>query len=231
MKNTARLAAALLPLALVLSACEKTDTDLVLDFVNSWLESRGAMAKDENGNYKPTLKGVGVAMGFATTGDDNADAAMQAGKVTKDIADNDKLVREGEAALNKNPPDETEAKKKLDTAVSNRPDDWYYRNHRAFLNIRTGNDSAAQADFKAGMAACNGNQVCLMAMHKDRVNFYSSMQLGAFMSADANLRRCSVQNMGVESYQALADASTGSDKANYQSALQTAKEVQKQNCN
>ena len=225
-----RLIIALLPLTLLLSACEKTDTDLVMDFVNSWLESRGAIYKAPDGSYKPTLKGIGVATGFTTTGDEQADAAVQSGKMVKDIAENDKLMRDGETEFNKNPPNVGEAKKKMDTAVSNRPDDWYYRNHRAFMNLRLGDDKAAQKDLKAGADGCGGNANCLAALHRDRATYYTGMELGVFMTADQSLRQCSIVTMGAESYQYLADASTGSDKTSYQNAAKTANDQKKSYC-
>ena len=70
---------------ILLSGCVAQDVDLVLDFVNTWMESRGVLSKDKDGNYKPTLKALGVATGFSSTGDDAFDASVQAGKVVKDI--------------------------------------------------------------------------------------------------------------------------------------------------
>jgi hypothetical protein len=221
---TIGLIAAVLPLA----ACEKTDTELAMDFVNSWLEARGAIAKNKDGGYSPTLKGAGVAMGFATTGDDQADAAVQAGKMAKDIAETDKLIKEAEAANAKIPPDTKTADEKFKAAIDARPDDWYYRNHRAFMNVDRGNTTSAQADFKAGMEGCNGNTHCLAAMHRDRVNFYGAYQTSAFMSADPRMRsNCAVYDVGIESFLALAQVSTGTTKEQYQQSAATAQAMKR----
>ncbi len=130
------------------------------------------------------------------------------------------LMREGEAAYTKNPPDMTEANKKMDAAVDNRPDDWYYRNHRAFMNLRTGNERAAQKDLNDGVQVCNGNANCLEALHRDRAAFYSNMQLGVFMTADQSLTTCSMHAMAVESYQALVN--TEPNNQSYRDGLRIA---------
>lgn len=219
----------LAPLIMTLAACEKTDTDLAMDFVNTWLESRGAMSKNKDGSYSPTLKGAAAATGWGTTGDDQADAAMQAGKVTKDIADNDKLVDQANEDLKKNPPDTKGAKEKLDKAVDNRPDDWYYRNRRAMYLVNAGDTAAARKDLQAGLEGCGGNQVCLAAVHKDRMGFYVGEQSRSFMTADP--MRCIYTEMGVESFQALMDMSSGTQKEEYRKNLDAAKEQKARSCN
>jgi hypothetical protein len=214
----------LITLMLPLAACEKSDTDLVLDFVNSWLESRGAISKSADGSYKPTLTGVGVAMGLTTTGDEQADAAVQSGKMVKDIAENDKLVKEAEAANAKNPPDTKTAEDNFKKAINNRPDDWYYRNHRAYMYLDNGNSAGANADLKAGVDGCAGNSVCLAALHRDRLSFYTSYQASAFMAGDSRMRsNCPVYNVGTESYQALINMTTGAEQTMYREGLDAVK--------
>ncbi len=131
-------------------------------------------------------------------------------------------------AMKKNPPDTDTAKKKMDEAVDARPQDWYYRNRRAMLSVETGDQTAARKDLQAGIDACGGNQVCLNALHRDRLGFYVGEQGRSFTAAIP--MRCPVTEMGVETFQFLLDHSTGPQKEQYRTNLEAAKEQKSRSC-
>ena len=155
MKRHLLFLAALGMLALPLAACEKSDTDTVIDFMNDWMKNKGIL--DDKGN--PTVKAGLVATGWGSTGDDQVDAAVQAGYVVKGMADTDKLVADAGKDMGKN--DKDAALKKMNEAVAARPNDWYYLNRRAAVEQSMGNTTAANKDLQAAIAACDGNTYCL----------------------------------------------------------------------
>ncbi len=151
-------------LALPLAACEKSDTDVVVDFIQSWMKDKGIL--DDKGN--PTIKAGLVATGFGTTGDDRVDAAVQAGSMLDGIKKADKLVDEAGDAMTKQPRDPDAALKKMNAAIDMRPNDWSYLNRRGMVYMEKGNKKAADADFAAATASCEGNAFCIDRVRKDR---------------------------------------------------------------
>ncbi|NOS67258.1 MAG: hypothetical protein HOO67_02740 [Candidatus Peribacteraceae bacterium] len=151
-------------LALPLAACEKSDTDVVVDFMQSWMKDKGILDADG----KPTLQAGIVATGFGTTGDDRVDAAVQAGTMLQSLHKADKLVDEAGDAMMGRPRDSDLALNKMNAAIDMRPDDWSYLNRRGVVHMENGNKKAAQADFAAAITTCNGSQACIDRVNKDR---------------------------------------------------------------
>ncbi len=153
------------------SGCDQSDTGLVIDFLNEWAKSKGIM--NEKGS--PTPAAIGHVLFGASTGDDEADAAIDAGTVVKSIRDADKLTNKANVALNKNPPDRTEALKDLDAAVKLRPNDWYVRNRRSVLLAEMGKAESdngpdvASVDNACGLDS-NSNRDCRAKIYQDRLN-------------------------------------------------------------
>ncbi|MDO8648219.1 MAG: hypothetical protein Q7R81_00365 [Candidatus Peregrinibacteria bacterium] len=173
----ASIGVSLLVLSLLLTACEKKDKELVLDFAKEWGKLHGLY--DENGN----LTGKAMARGALVNSpnwmkpdvkgpdgepDPAGNAAVDAGAVVKDIMDNDKLVEQAQLDLAKKPPDQKAAMDKYTQAVKARPGDWYYRNRRALLSMEMGNETAAGKDFRAAEDACGESKLCLNAYESDR---------------------------------------------------------------
>ncbi|MDO8649629.1 MAG: hypothetical protein Q7R81_07695 [Candidatus Peregrinibacteria bacterium] len=167
----------LLALSLLLTACEKKDKDLVVDFAKEWGKLHGLY--DENGNLtgKAMARGAGQNLpnwlkpdvkGPDGETDPAGNAAVDAGAVVKDIMDNDKLVDQAQLDLAKKPPDQKAAMDKYTQAVKARPGDWYYRNRRALLHMEMGNETAAGKDFRAAEDACGESKLCLDAYESDR---------------------------------------------------------------
>ncbi len=163
---------ALLLLSLPLVACQKTDTDVVVDFMNEWMKERGVL--DENG--KPTVKAGLVATGFGTTDDPVVDAAVQGGMVVKDMNDMDAIVKKAGQDLARS--DTKAALEKMNVAINARPNDWAYRNRRATVYTEMGDTKAAEKDFQAARDGCDGNTRCLTLVEKDRKNLLQKPDMG-----------------------------------------------------
>ncbi len=204
-----------LALLTLLAGCAR-DEDLVQDFLNTWMEERGMMEKDpETGEYKPTLGALGVATGWSSSGDDRIDAAVQAGKMVKDIKDTDKLVDEAVALLEERPPMKNQAMGKLNVAVSRRPDDWYYRNHRGALHAQGGDYTRAGADFKHAEAACQGNSHCLRAHYDMLLRVLEDPKTGPSRDPGSHRYPCGRNRIMADTYEQLASLSQGSSAEHY----------------
>jgi len=189
-----------------LTACG-SDVDLVMDFVNDWMVEQGMMYKDSEGNYKPTLKAAGVATGWSTSGDPRIDAAVQAGSMLKDIKESDDLIDDAQKLMDMDPPDVGTALGKMDAAVANRPNDWYYRNSRGMLFLQTGNLKAADDDFEKGLGICGSNSRCREALYRDRAS-----QLEEFKAAKTTPMNCAENQLLRDSYGALTLHGSDQDK-------------------
>ncbi|MBI4318813.1 MAG: hypothetical protein HY675_10005 [Chloroflexi bacterium] len=113
-----------------LPACTQGDVDLVIDFIEEWARYKKIHPTNADGGVN--LEGVAnIAtreMGFST-GDEEADAAIDAGKVIHNLQEADKLMDEGRQ--NRDPA-------KMDEALKKRPDDWSYNLSRANLALEQG---------------------------------------------------------------------------------------------
>ena len=152
---------------LFLTACEQSDIDIVLGFLQDWSVEKGIT--DEEGN--PTTKAIkrGLAGDWYSTGDPEVDAAIDAGIVVKNVRNNDKLSNEAKNQLAKNPPDRNAALGNLDEAIKNRPDDWYYRTQRSVLRTEIGDPKGAENDYQASSQGCGNNQYCRKRLWETRI--------------------------------------------------------------
>ncbi len=205
-----RLFSLILPFVFVLTACDKEDTDFVMDFANDWMIEKGMMYKDKKtGEVKPTIKAGLVATGWATSGDPKVDAALQAGYVIKGVKESDELVDKAQEDMAKKPPDSSKALEKLDKAVSNRPNDWYYKNSRGTTYLQMGNVTAAESDFKAGEDNCQGNSRCLLALYRDRTSQLTDLK-DQQTANNQNAADCSTYTHLLASKRKLRGMTTGS---------------------
>jgi|CXWL01.1.fsa_nt_gi hypothetical protein len=199
----------LLILSLVfLTGCEdKTDTDTVVDFIYSWMVDKGLMTYDPaTDTYTPTIKMAGVATGFMGSGDDRIDAAVQAGAVVQSIKDSDELVDQAQQDMEKTPPDTKAAISKVDQAIENRPDDWYYRETRALIHLQSGSTTSASTDFSASERLCASGSLCFRNLQQQRVRSLENLMQGnpAYQS------NCEVLRQLYSSHQYLAHLSDDS---------------------
>jgi hypothetical protein len=116
-------------LTLVLAACEFTpsDREMVRSFIEEWARSKEMHPINEDGSI--SLQGLfNAGSRFVTgrTGDDEADAVLDAYEVIKNLNEADKLMDKGrqqrDAAA-------------MDQAIQRRPEDWTYRVSRAALAL------------------------------------------------------------------------------------------------
>lgn len=123
------------------SGCSSSDADLVIDFLNEWAMARGIVDKDGD----PTSRTIAYGLTGFSTGDKEADAAIDAGLVVKSIKDADEKANQAQEALDKNPPDHNTALQNLTEAVDNRPKDWHLRSQKGVLLLEMGRYSEAEA--------------------------------------------------------------------------------------
>ncbi len=234
---SARIALPLFLACVLLTACAPKDKDLLIYFAKEWGKQHGlyddkgeltgrAMARGAGQNLPNWLKPD--VYGPDGEKDPAGNAAVDAGTVAKEIADNDKLIDDAHKELSKNPPDTKKAEDDFNKAVKARPGDWYYRNNRAFYYLDKGDANAAAKDLTAGFEACGDSQVCLAALYRNRLNFYASYQLAAFGPGDHRmLSNCGVHALGAESFDALAALTTGDEQAKNKKAAQDARDMGK----
>jgi hypothetical protein len=114
-------------------ACEAADQALIQSLAEEWAKSKHIHPGTPEGIINITGRAFGVS-----TGDEQADAAIDAYAVIEKIRAADKLLSDG---VNNNDP------KKIDQAIDMRPGDFVYRNTRAAMNAGANNWNAAEQDY------------------------------------------------------------------------------------
>lgn len=182
-KNYFIIGLALTGLMLLGGGCSQSDTSLVIDFFNSWAQTRGIT--DKNGN--PTASSIWYVATGQTTGNDQTDAAIDAGQVIKSIKDADAKVAKADVALAKKPPDNVTAMANIDSALTGRPKDQTIRTRKGVLLLETGQGSKAAAPYLAiNSAKCSG---AIEAMTQGQVErCYDQIQAEVNEMASANIR-------------------------------------------
>lgn len=127
----ARLLAALLVVAPLLTACTADDFAFVQQMAKEWAAGKGLL--DSAGN--PDLFGIALLMANPSS-DPEAAAALQAGLVVRGVEDADRLAQQGAAEGDLT---------KIDAAIRARPSDWSYQEQKAALLLAQGDAAAAQA--------------------------------------------------------------------------------------
>jgi hypothetical protein len=127
----ALLLVAALTLPLMLTACEESDTEFLLDLAIEFAQEKGLL----NADGSPNLGTMGQYALFGTTGDPEADAALDAGFVVKNLEDADQLAQEGAEEGDMN---------KINAAINARPGDWSYREQQAALLMAQGDMEGAE---------------------------------------------------------------------------------------
>jgi len=126
----ARLLAALLVAAPLLTACTQDDFAFVQSLAKEWAAGKGLL--DSTG--KPDYFNIALLLADPSS-DPEAAAALQAGMVVKGVEDADRLAQQGAAEG-----DVT----KIDAAIRARPSDWSYQEQKAALLLAQGDAAAAQ---------------------------------------------------------------------------------------
>ena len=127
------------------------NTSILMDFAADWGVTKGIVDKDKEGNARPTAGAVARAAGSVlgvpvSTGDEEADAALDAGVVLKSIVEAERAASKGRQELAGGNP--TAALEHFNQAVLIRPHDWAYRQERAVALMEVGKTDLAYPDFK-----------------------------------------------------------------------------------
>lgn len=120
-------------LPLLLSACESSDTEFLVEIGLEYAQEKEIL--NEDGSVNMMTMGAYLLGG---TGDPEVDAALDAGLVVKTLEDADRLALEGA---------EEGDTDKIEAAINSRPDDWSYREQQAALLMSEGNLEDAEAAF------------------------------------------------------------------------------------
>jgi len=131
--------ALLLTMLVALAGGDVLDRQLVIDWANEWARAKDINPRNEDGSIN-IMAGINLATRAAgrSTGDKDADAALDVFLVVKKINDADKLVDEGRKNNDAAP---------MDQAIAARPEDWTYRSARAALALDQGDLATAQAQY------------------------------------------------------------------------------------
>jgi len=134
-RRPARLVLALtaLLLPLMLTACEPSDTEFLVEIGLEYAQEKGILNEDGS----PNMLTMGAYL-LGGTGDPEVDAALDAGMVVRSLEDADRLAQEGA---------EEGDPSKIQAAINSRPGDWSYREQHAALLLSEGNLEDAEASF------------------------------------------------------------------------------------
>ena len=130
----ARLLAALLVAAPLLTACTRDDFAFVQSLAKEWAAGKGLL--DSAG--KPDYFNIALLLADPSS-DPEAAAALQAGIVVKGVEDADRLAQQGAAEGDLT---------KIDAAIRARPSDWSYQEQKAAVLAAQGDPSGATAAFE-----------------------------------------------------------------------------------
>ena len=131
----------LLALPLMGASCDPSDRQLLIDIAKAWAQDKGLLGNDG----KPTFGGgidILTRSGGGSTGDDEKDAAIDAGLVVKNIKDADDKAAAAQKAAEKK--DYKTATKNLNDAIKARPKDYSYQNALGVMNLESGNNKGRE---------------------------------------------------------------------------------------
>ena len=147
--NLWRLLLILILVQPLLIACDSEMGDLVADMAFDWAEEKNLVSFNEQGNIQPNLGRIAIyeaqradnaifGEGY-TTGDTQLDAALDAGKVARNVRNADNAAAEGM---------ENQDPAKIQEAIDIRPNDWAYHEQQASVYLATDNPGAASDAFE-----------------------------------------------------------------------------------
>jgi hypothetical protein len=127
----------LLPL---LSACEDTElVDFLAEMAVEWAQEKQILNENEEIDWVQVGSYQLQRMWSGTTGDNELDAALEAGPVVHNFHQADSLANQG---LDEGNVD------KIDQAIDLRPDDWSYYDKKAAVLVTQGDQLAAERNFE-----------------------------------------------------------------------------------
>lgn len=126
-------------LSLSITACDPGDRDFLIEMGKEWATEHKVMTEDGGINWVT----AGEKVLFGTTGDPEADAALDAGLVVHTLETADNLAQEGA---------ESGDMDKIQTAIGMRPGDWSYHEQKGALLLAQGDMDGADRAFGASIA-------------------------------------------------------------------------------
>jgi hypothetical protein len=158
-----------------LSACEAGDMQELIYWAKLWAIVHDITDEDGSPNYGAITRfAVGEAFGIGSTGDEEGDAAIDAGRVLNNIRQAEDEADQGWEALNGGKNIQEGVLPHFNKAIDLRPDDWSYRNGRGIAHLEDLDNpdgaKAARADFdKANaLAKKSGKPAEYLRMLKNR---------------------------------------------------------------
>lgn len=130
--------------------CLSGDVELLVGFVNRWLQQRGVL--DEKGNPSKGALAFGASGGWISSGDKDNDAIIAGGMAANNIRAADRAVSQAHTDAESGRFDDANAK--LDAQLSKRPDDHHVRNAKGAVLLQQGRVDAAKG-YLASTSSCD----------------------------------------------------------------------------
>jgi hypothetical protein len=130
-------------LATSLSGCTEAGRDLLMGFVQEWINTKFSIDMTDSSTSGRIIAGIKLAalLGRNSTGNADADAALGTVKMVTNFAQAENLIEQGR---------KTDNATAMDQAIALRPRDFSYRASRATLALKQNDYKTAEKNFKAG---------------------------------------------------------------------------------
>ncbi|MBI2850712.1 MAG: hypothetical protein HYX80_06695 [Chloroflexi bacterium] len=208
MKKTLVVMALIIAMIPVLSACESGDVQQLIYYAKLWAIVHDVTNEEGQPTFGAGTRFVaGEALGVGTTGDEEGDAAIDAGRVVYKIKQAEDEAEKGRTALYAGDSVTVDVLPHYDQATKLRPGDWSYRNERgiAYLaNPDIGDQESvkrARADFDqaTALAKKSGRQEEYLRMLKQRQQTFERFV------GEKNKRQAAVNNVVYQEESRLYD--------------------------
>jgi hypothetical protein len=146
MKKTIKIISLFLAAIIIasgLTGCTEASRDLLMGFVQEWINTKFGIDMTDTSTSGRIIAGIKLAalLGRNSTGNQDADAALDTVKMVTTFARADNLMEQGRKSDNATA---------MDQAIALRPRDWSYRVSRATLALKQNDQDTADDTFKHG---------------------------------------------------------------------------------
>ena len=202
MRRKAIFAVVLLGLMLVaLTACSAEDVEFLQAMAEEWATAKNINPQNDDGSINIMgAMNAGLSAAGLPGGDDDAKAVISAKGVVDSIQAADKAAEDAQKALRAGIPQQ--AVTLLDTAVEDRPSDWWLLNQRGVANLEAGNGDLGNRDLQNAFGNAKRGQA---AGHQRQLLFDSI----ARQRAGGGLARCSTYIAMANAYSDLLNSGAG----------------------
>jgi hypothetical protein len=153
MKRKPLVLFAVLGLALLaLTACSAEDVDFLQSMAQEWAHAKNVSPTNDDGSLNfGGLVNAGLSAAGAPGGDPDVTAVIDAKNVVDSVHEADVAAENAQKDLDAGHP--ADAAKKLDAAVSKRPNDWWLLDQAGVANLEAGSSSPGNADLTSALSA------------------------------------------------------------------------------